>query len=140
MFRPAFPKVPNGGTTNAVVSTQPLAPRWESAGLRRMLGRSLAPKPSDEMPVLLLSWSESSATVNGRPGWKVQMPTGCQAGAQSPPDSGLQALVIRIAARFDDVDVGELRDWTRIRLLRAGQRLIEIARANQLAEIGRAHV
>ena len=30
-------------------------------------GRSFAPKPSDERPVLLLSTSGSSATVNGRP-------------------------------------------------------------------------
>src|ERR1035437_9560249 len=73
---------------------------------------------------------EARGVVDGfRPGIRG---IGRQTAAQGPPDASLQTLVVRIAARLDDVDVVELRYRPRIRLLRAGQRLIEIARANQL--------
>src|ERR1039458_3970599 len=47
-------------------------------------------------------------------------------------EAGLKAVIIRVYARFQDVDVGELRYGARIDRLRAGQRLVEIARTQKL--------
>src|ERR1035441_1054072 len=47
-------------------------------------------------------------------------------------EARLKAVVIRVPARFQDVDVGELRYGARVDRLRAGQRLVEIAGAEQL--------
>ena len=44
------------------------------SGSPETFGRSLLPKPRFERPVLLLSMSGSSATVNGRPLWNVATP------------------------------------------------------------------
>ena len=43
-------------------------------GIPATLGRSFAPKPRIDLPVPLLSISESRATVNGRPDCNVTMP------------------------------------------------------------------
>src|ERR1035438_6652417 len=60
---------------------------------------------------------EARGVVDGfRPGVRG---IGRQAGAQGPPPARLQALVIRIAARLDDVDVVELRNRPPIRLPRS---------------------
>ena len=58
-------------------------------------GRSLAPKPSVDRPVLLLSMSESSATVNGRPLCKLSIPKVCQP-ARSVDRNPLFAINVRL--------------------------------------------
>src|SRR5436190_20444464 len=74
MFRPAFPKLPKGGTTNAAVLNQRSGEGSSNDGFPARFGRSLAPKPSVERPVLLLSTSGRRATVKGRPLCRVTIP------------------------------------------------------------------
>src|ERR1022692_1269457 len=117
MFRPALPKLPKGGMANAVVSNQPSGLAWESAGLRSTFGRSLAPKPSVDWPVLLLSTSGSSATVNGRPVWNVQTPKVCHPPRRRPLPNGksyaqtplAERQIVRVAQRetVPHVEIGK---------------------------------
>src|SRR5260221_7703780 len=67
MFRPALPNDPYGGSVKAPVLNQRVAVGSLTLGFPDRFGRSFAPNPSDERPVLLLSFSGRSATVNGRP-------------------------------------------------------------------------
>src|SRR6185369_12933056 len=74
MLRPAFPNVPGAGKTNADVLNHLSGEGLLSVGLPATFGRSFAPNPSIDLPVPLLSISERSATVNGRPVCKVTIP------------------------------------------------------------------
>ena len=65
------------GITNADVSNQRCSVGLSSAGDFTTFGRSFAPNPSTLRPVLLLSISDKSATVNGRPVWNDQTPLVC---------------------------------------------------------------
>src|SRR5262249_15639924 len=78
IFRPASPKLPNGGKANASVLNHLSGVPSEISGRPTTFGRSLAPKPSVDLPVLLLSISDNKATVNGRPLCRVRMPNVCQ--------------------------------------------------------------
>ena len=73
------------GIVKAAVVNHSRAVGPESDGLPVTFGRSLAPKPSCEMPVLELSLSGSSATVKGRPVWNVRTPKLCQPPSQRWP-------------------------------------------------------
>src|SRR5260370_37043688 len=83
MFRPAFPNEPYGGMTNAAVVNHRFGPGLDNVGSPTRLGRSFAPKPSDDRPVLLLSKSGSRATVNGRPVCNVRTPVTSQFASRS---------------------------------------------------------
>src|SRR5579859_6997706 len=85
MLRPEFPNVPNGGSANADVLNHMPGDGEESLGLPSTLGRSLAPKPRMDCPVLLLSSADRSATVNGRPDWNDRIPLVCQPPSQRWP-------------------------------------------------------
>src|SRR5215210_9517040 len=74
MFLPALPNVPGAGKAKATVLNHCSVVEFESSGFPIRLGRSLAPKPRIDRPVPLLSISESSATVNGRPDCSATMP------------------------------------------------------------------
>ena len=67
ILRPALPKLPCGGTVKAAVLNQRSEVGDATCGLPATFGRSLAPKPCRDCPVLLLSKFDSSATVQGRP-------------------------------------------------------------------------
>src|SRR3954468_3451684 len=67
VLRPLLPKVPNGGIENALVLNHASCVGAGSEGLPVTFGRSLYPNPRFDRPVLLLSISGSSITVNGRP-------------------------------------------------------------------------
>src|ERR1044072_587469 len=78
MLRPELPKVPGAGKLKAAVLNQRSGVGFEATGLPTTFGRSFAPKPRIERPVPLLSMSDKSATVNGRPVCSVTMPKLCQ--------------------------------------------------------------
>jgi hypothetical protein len=57
MLRPALPKVPGGGKTNADVLNHLSGVGLLNVGLPATFGRSFAPKPRMDLPVPLLSIS-----------------------------------------------------------------------------------
>src|ERR1041384_8703699 len=67
IFLPALPNVPGAEKANAAVLNHCDVVGLDNSGLPTRFGRSFAPKPRIDLPVPLLSMSESSATVNGLP-------------------------------------------------------------------------
>src|SRR5215216_3758481 len=67
IFLPAFPNVPGAGKAKAAVLNHCSVVGFDNSGFPTRLGRSLAPNPRIDLPVPLLSISESKATVKGLP-------------------------------------------------------------------------
>ena len=66
VLRPLLPNVPNAGIENAAVLNHVGSPGWHRR-LAGDVGPIVVPEARFDRPVLLLSMSGSSATVNGRP-------------------------------------------------------------------------
>src|SRR5262249_10762346 len=78
MFLPESPKLPLGAIWNADVSNHRSGVRLDSWPEASRFGRWFAPKPRLSNPVLALSITDSSATVNGLPVCRVTTPNVCQ--------------------------------------------------------------